>query len=293
MEQENNVNQGLGIYCLLWVRLAGVSAGVWWVSTELVDVLSGVMLAVLGVTDQIAKVADVVVFDLAFWEITWTQTLKALGFVLLWWRAIKVLVLHGAPFTFGVSMAMGRQDSGINGRLVTLAHVGDDAVHGSGVHRKFWFGFVARSHPASDKLVRSRVELLSMALPWDFTFLVQEGKFFLFRQTHAERATKFRAVSDVYLKKDEKMPQDWYRKRMVNALESVKKAVSGEVSRKRIDGLSWTFAFGGGISISDDFGFKMTAVRSGDGYMVDAQPVASIDELRTLARERLNPVVNT
>ena len=140
MVQEKNVNQGLGIYCILWVRLAVVSVGVWWISTELIDVLSGVMLAVLGVTDQVAKVADVVVLDLGFWEITWTQTLKALGFVLLWWRAIKVLVLHGAPFPFGVSMAMGREDGGIKGRLVTLAHVGDDDVHGGGVRGKFWFG---------------------------------------------------------------------------------------------------------------------------------------------------------
>ena len=242
MVQEKNVNQGLGIYCILWVRLAVVSVGVWWISTELIDVLSGVMLAVLGVTDQIAKVANVVVIDLAFWEITWTQTLKALGIVLLWWRAIKVLVLHGAPFTFGVSMTPGREDSGSKGRLVTLAHVGDDDVHGGGTRGKFWFGFVARSHPASDKLVRSRVELLSMALPCDLTFLVQEGKFFLFRQTHAERATKYRAVSDVYLNSGENMPQDRYRRRTVNALESIKKAVSGEVSRKRIDGLNWTFA---------------------------------------------------
>ncbi|MDE0189753.1 MAG: hypothetical protein OXQ90_00210 [Gammaproteobacteria bacterium] len=255
--------------------------------------LTGFMLALLGATDKAASsLTNVYFFDVGHWQITWAQVLKFVGFVLLWWRAVKVLVLHGSPFTFGVSMAMGRENNGISGRLVTFGHIGDDDVHDKkgGYNERFWFGCVVRSHPSSDKLVRSRVELLSMAF-WHWTFLVQEGKFFFIRQTHEDRARKYRHVSDSYSKKDEHMPPDRYRKRMVDAIESMKKVVSDEAPRKRIDGLNWLFASGGYILISDDFGNRLTAVKSDGNYLVDdSETVESVQQLRTLASETLNPV---
>ena len=294
MAEEDHQN-GLMVYMLLWARLFFVSAAAWWIYTTLVGALTGLALSMLGVTGEMtSEFRNLVVLDLGYWQIVWPQMLKFLGFALLWWRAIKVLVLHGSPFTFGVTMTMGRENAGVSGRLVTFGHIGDTHVHRNGYTGKFWFGFIARSHPTSDKLVRSRVELLTMAFWGGWTFLVQEGKFFWFRQTHEDRAGKYRFVSDSYSKRNENMPPDRYRQKMVKAVESIKKVASGEVGRKRIDGLNWRFASGGYMYISDDFGNEMTAFKSGDAYtakiMDDSQAVESIEKLRELACETLNPV---
>ena len=37
-------------------------------------------------------------------------------FALIWWRVVKVVVLQGAPFSFWMAVAGGRQDDGRRGR---------------------------------------------------------------------------------------------------------------------------------------------------------------------------------
>ncbi len=123
-------------------------------------------------------------------------------FVLLWWRVVKVLILHGAPFTFGMKVETGRQDNnGTGGRLATLAYIGDKDVYANNNKVEeygFWFGAIFRAHATGDKLVRSRLQFLIFALPCGCSVLVHESRIFFKRMKHKDRAKSFRIWSDKY-----------------------------------------------------------------------------------------------
>ena len=122
--------------------------------------------------------------------------------VLLWWRVVKVLILHGVPFTFGMKVEAGRQDNnGTGGRLATLAYIGDKDVYANNNKVEeygFWFGVIFRAHATSDKLVRSRLQFLIFALPCGCSVLVHESRIFFKRMNHKDRAEMFRIWSDKY-----------------------------------------------------------------------------------------------
>lgn len=146
------------------------------------------ILSVLGVTDQIQKMADEKPLLPYGFRITIVDVLKSIVGILFWWRAVKAIVFLGWPFMFGVSMGEGRQ----TGRSAAIGHIGDQGgtiitnswKFDKSYDGEFWFGLVARTHPSSDKIVRSRIEFLSLALPFGWTFLAQEGRIFALAQSH-------------------------------------------------------------------------------------------------------------
>ena len=122
--------------------------------------------------------------------------------ILIWWRATKVMVLHGAPLSLGMKIASGRQDEGKTGRLATLVHIGDNDVYGDNYDGKFYYGAVFRAHPNSDKLMRSRVELLVLYIPiLGLTLSAHESRIFIRKRGHQSRGKLFRLVSDEYSRK--------------------------------------------------------------------------------------------
>jgi len=219
---------------------------------------------------------------------------------LVWWRVIKVFVFMGAPLALGVALSSGRQDQGDTGRLVVIAHVGSLDVYRTSYDGEFWYGGVFRANPRSDKLMRYRLELLLLGLPFlNRTLVIEESHFYLIKQEHKQRATYFRRRADRYRKRSSTMSEDRFRWELVQAMRRIKDHYVGEASRKTIDGLTWHLSLGGGGEITDYFGYGITFTAQEDGtYEVtglgpdgaDTQVVANVAELRELARKELHPV---
>lgn len=145
---------------------------------------------------------------------------------LLWWRAVKLFVFLGVPFPLGIQTSWGREDYGIKGRVVQLVHIGDYDVYRKPYEGKFWYGAVFRSHPKSDKLVRTRLEHLVLKFPFcSVTLIVGEGRFMIRRKTHEERATIHRQKGDRYNKTRESMPSEKFRKQVVNNLKEMHRSL--------------------------------------------------------------------
>ena len=110
---------------------------------------------------------------------TWLAQRSALawGFtiiagVLFWWRVVKVVVFLGSPFRLGLkSFTNLRQNGAENGRSVVVTLIEDRDKKG------ILLGVVARAHPSSDKIVRSRIETLMLELPGHRTLVVRGSVF--------------------------------------------------------------------------------------------------------------------
>ena len=119
-----------------------------------------------------------------------TVSLKLVGGVLFCWRAVKVFVLHGAPLSFGMQVRAGRENNVAGGRLVTAVSIGDD-VFSQNLSGEFWFGAIFRAHPTSDKLMRTRLEMLTAALPFGRSLLISESRINLVSHGHSDRTSYF------------------------------------------------------------------------------------------------------
>ena len=115
-----------------------------------------------------------------------TFLLLPVGGVLICWRVVKVIVLHGAPLKFGMRITSGRQDNGLSGRMVTIVWIGDESMSGD-TPKEFWFMVTFRAHPTSDKLMRSRLEVLAAALLFGRSLVIQESRIFFPKHSHSSR----------------------------------------------------------------------------------------------------------
>ena len=97
---------------------------------------------------------------------------------------------------------------------------------GSGYKGHFWYGAVFRAHASSDKLMRSRLELLILALPFEYTLQVQESRIFFRKDGHESRAKKYRLVADKYAKTQEQTKPDRFRSEVVQQLRHIGQALS-------------------------------------------------------------------
>ena len=231
---------------------------------------------------------------------TWKESIVlVLGGVLFWWRVVKVVVLHGSPIPFGLKNIPGRQDSGRSGRPVVSGLIGDMDVYQNSYTGKFWFGAVFRYHPSSDKLMRTRLELLVAYLPFGMTFVVHESRLFLAKDDHEGRARRFRLVRDKYGATREQITEDRFRRDVSQSLKAI--ASHHQAGVKRIDGLNWHFLSGGAGYITDDFGYRLSFTFNVDEgtYEVrelgvggdEHRTVGSVSELRHLAMNDLNPIL--
>ena len=146
----------------------------------------------------------------------WIATsIQLIGGVLFCWRVVKVVVLHGSPIPFWMNVGWGRQDGGVTGRLVTMAHIGDNNAYSEPYTGEFWFGVIFRAHPSSDKIMRSRLEFLIAAMPCGWSLSIGEGRATLFKNDHKARAKVYRQRADRYSRTRDVMTPDAYRKKMV------------------------------------------------------------------------------
>ena len=93
--------------------------------------------------------------------------LKIVAGALFWWRVVKVAVFFGSPMSIGLEVAYLRENGAENGRPVTVAFIEK--------RLELLLGVVARSHPRSDKIVRSRVDMMIMVIPGTSRFFALHG----------------------------------------------------------------------------------------------------------------------
>ena len=175
-----------------------------------------------------ALLSDVPWLSDASQKIGATGTGKVLLFmaaVVFWWRIVKVTVLLGSPLPFGRMVSWGRQDSGVRGRIAHMVHIGDHDVYRDSYQGKFWYGAVFRAHPRSDKLLRTRLEHLVMALPIGWVLMVGEGRFMLAKKSHEERAKAYRQLADRYTERKEALSPDRFRKTVADNLAAATKSL--------------------------------------------------------------------
>ena len=131
---------------------------------------------------------------------SWIATpLKYVVGGLFCWRAVKVFVLHGAPLNLGMKMMSGRENNVSGGRMVTLMWIGNQYI-AEGNPGEFWFVAVFRAHPTSDKLMRTRLEVLVAGIPFiRRSFVIQESRFFLAKRDHLRRKEIFATTAKKYL----------------------------------------------------------------------------------------------
>ena len=153
------------------------------------------------------------------------MVLLAMAGGVFWWRIVKVTVLLGSPFPFAMRVSWGRQELGVRGRIAHLVHIGDHDVYRDSYRGNFWYGAVFRAHPRSDKLLRTRLEHLVLALPFGRVLMVGEGRFMLAKKSHNERAKAHRQLADRYTKRKEALTPDRFRKNVVDSLAGTMKSL--------------------------------------------------------------------
>ena len=214
--------------------------------------------------------------------------LKGTAGLLFCWRTVKVVVLHGSPFPFGLLLTTGRENNGSSGRPVHLVRVEQGVM--------LWFGAVLRAHPSSDKLVRSRLELLVLSMPFQTALVVQESRLRMIREASCQKNfSDYLRATERYMKKSKHTSTSQSLGHTAKRLSS--RAGVDRNRKKRIDGLNWLPFMGGGWSITDDFGYQLKCEPldagsfklTGHGLDEEEATVHSVAELRGLAIRVLHP----
>ena len=109
------------------------------------------------------------------------------------WRIVKTVVLQGAPIPALIDFRSGRENGEAGGRPVRVGWIGRLDTTG-----EFWFGVVTKSHPSSDKLMRSRLEFLMVAIPFWRTLVVGGGRFYFRLMDHVQRHAVFDKCAGPY-----------------------------------------------------------------------------------------------
>lgn len=274
----SDVAKGRLAYGWQWLWLAMVASASAWCYLELVELISSVVWGLPALSSLEGATDDVVV-----------TVVKAVTGVLFCWRVVKVAVLHGSPIPWGMELSSGRENGGVSGRPVHMA-----SIAGGG---KAWFGVVMRAHAASDKLMRTRLEFLMVALPFGRGLMVSESRvYWISRAEQDKRHQYFVRHAGKYWKTSESKSPDQFRRDVVRHLDEMAKPLR---NGKRIDGLTWQFALGKTFYVRDDFGYALTCERlDGERYTVkgrgsddgEATTVDSLDALRDLVKQELHPV---
>lgn len=166
-------------YVFFWFWFAAVAGSTAWVYCEVAEVVPDAMKHIPGIGGAYNEI-----------KCTWLAwPIKVIVGILVCWRMIKVLVLHGWPFPLWYRNETGRDAK--SGRVVTGTCIGDAD--------DFLFGAIFRAHPTSDKIVRSRLELLVIRLPRRLVLSIREGRFY-FRKFGTEGAAhEYQSVMHAYI----------------------------------------------------------------------------------------------
>ena len=198
-------------YAWFWVWFALVTAGTIFLYVNLAAAAGSAVASLSGI-DTFAQQL----------ESLWLEKMFAiLAGILIWWRAIKVVVLQGAPFSFGILAMPGRQDEGRRGRNMSSAYIGDMDAYRNAYDGKFFYGAVFRAHANSDKLMRARLELLILAMPFGRTLKIHESRVFFPKEGHEDRARGFRLIADRYAKQTQTTSPEQFRRELVKASKAI------------------------------------------------------------------------
>ena len=267
-------------YGWLWVWFGMVASASIWCYVELLELISAVVWGLPGFS-AVGEITDEAILTVA----------KTVTGVLFCWRVVKVVVLHGSPLPWGLQLSSGRENGGIAGRRVHMASIEKGG--------KIWFGAVMRAHPASDKLMRTRLEFLMIALPFGRGLMVSESHVhWLSGAEKDKRHQYFVGTAGRYWKPSESKSPDQFRRDVAGHLNEIAKRFR---DGKRIDGLTWLFTLGDTWYVRDDFGYQLTCRRlDGERFAVtglgseeteeEAVTVDSLDALRDLVKQELHPV---
>ena len=171
-----------------WVWFLIVGAGSMYFYLELTDVAAS---AVAGV-HWISAFTQAKATSWAGWLLYWV----AGG--LFCWRFVKVLALQGSPLSWGMEIKWISADAATRPMWAYGSCIGEFDVFGTSGDSPFhfWFGAVFRKHPNSDKLMRARLQFLTLAIWPGWTLQIIESRAGLFRHTHRKRAERFRQHFD-------------------------------------------------------------------------------------------------
>ena len=237
-------------YAAFWLWILAVSAGVWFVYTSILQVVPDLLMGLLGFDHKLFS-------NLGDNTTVWWM-LRQVLFVLLWWRAVKVFVLHGSPFHIGLTISKGRENKNQTGGLTHHIWIGDPNVYINEYKGQFWYGAVFKAHPNSDKLMRSRLKLLVIALPFGYTLVIQESRVYLKKDSHEGRAKRYRLVADEHSSTRDHTTPDRFRTEALRQLRYIGQYFEEEKRVKRIDGLRWYSYMGGGGYVMDDFSHRLS-----------------------------------
>ena len=118
--------------------------------------------------------------------------------VLFCWRFVKVLALQGSPLPFGMDVRWVAADAATKPMWAYGSCVGNFDVFGTTGDSPFyfWFGAVFRKHPNSDKLMRARLQFLTLAIWLGRNLSIVESRLGIHSHTHRRRAELFREHFD-------------------------------------------------------------------------------------------------
>lgn len=231
MEFSDNANGNLA-YGWFWCWLGIVTCASSWVYLHLVDAVAVALLGLSALSSLIHTTSDT----------AFSTVLKVALGILFCWRVMKIVVLHGSPIPRGLQLTPGRENGGVSGRHVHISSIA--------CGEKLWFGAVLRAHPASDKLARTRLEFLVLAMPFGRGLVVNESRIhWLSQSIENKRHRYFVRTAGKYWKKSEFKSPEQFRRDVVKHLETLSK-------------------------------------HYGNGKRI----VRSIDELRDVAKHELHPV---
>ena len=180
-------------YVYLWVRLLLVTAASIFIYVEALELVNAILLEYPGLAVALQKKSS-----------NWVAFgLKLLAGVLFCWRTVKVIVLHGSPFRFGMAVEFIPPNISTQPRQITCVYIGARSSSYGDYIGKFWFGTVFRAHPNSDKLMRSRLDGLIAALPFGYSLEIRESRLSLTKRSHEFRAMAFENQIGQYIRRKE------------------------------------------------------------------------------------------
>ncbi|MDE0644795.1 MAG: hypothetical protein OXH84_00950 [Gammaproteobacteria bacterium] len=203
--------------------------------------------------------------------------LTVLGGILFCWRVVKVFVLHSSPIAFGMQLLDGvNTETGRRGTIVSIEGVNVNSPTEK-ESKMFWYGAIFRSHRSSEKLMRSRLELLILAFPFKLTFTVVESRWNLRKMDHAERLRIFGKQMTLYGRTKTTTTPDQFRTKALRHLESISKDINAKAWE--IDGIIWKTRWSGdGGIVRDYFGNYLEYSLESDNYVVKHETSGVLNE---------------
>lgn len=159
-------------YAWLWLWTLVVLSGSIWLYTEASEFCAQLVYTMFPKVEPVLANSSELVQFIAQWGVC----------TLFCWRAVKVLALHSSPFLWpGISRidTVDEVEMKITkSRKTHLYCIGCPMTDADRIHTylgEFLYGAIFTSHPTSDKLMRTRLHLLVVSLPFNCSLIVEDS----------------------------------------------------------------------------------------------------------------------